>query len=134
MWAVYRTSDGGLVSVGSVVADPLPAGLEKVDVGNPPFGAWNTGTLSFDPYVAPKRVVSRLEFRRLFTQAEREDIDDFRNSGLTVAQKKTLASWLEDIKLADQIDLNDATLQQGLQWLEARGFLSAGRAQQIINA
>lgn len=49
-WAVYETSTGELRSHGTVVADPLPAGLATVDVGSPPGDAvWDKATRSFKP-------------------------------------------------------------------------------------
>lgn len=34
MIAVFKTASGALVSVGTVVADPLPAGLSSLDLGS----------------------------------------------------------------------------------------------------
>jgi hypothetical protein len=49
-YAVYQTLTGELYSVGSIVANPLPAGLSSTPVGNSqPNGVWNLLTRSFDP-------------------------------------------------------------------------------------
>jgi hypothetical protein len=49
MYAVYRTTTGALISVGSIVADPLPAGLTALDLGNDDrlitgYGYWDPVT------------------------------------------------------------------------------------------
>jgi hypothetical protein len=42
--AVWRTADGALVSTGTVIANPLPAGLSSTSLGeNPPSGDGGTG-------------------------------------------------------------------------------------------
>lgn len=54
MWyAVYVTATGQLVSVGTVLADPMPAGLlVKVLDGAPNMAIveWDAATLSFIPH------------------------------------------------------------------------------------
>ncbi len=62
-FAVYQESDGRLISVGTVVADPLPAGLGKKLIG-PTRDAtliWNESTLVFDPAVPKLPDVDRVD-------------------------------------------------------------------------
>src|SRR3569623_1118052 len=63
--AVYRLSDNALMSVGEVVADPMPDGLASVQIDEPNFETheWDAATLSFVPRaVNTSRVWSRYEF------------------------------------------------------------------------
>ena len=53
---------GGYLSVASVVADPLPAGLSmKVITGPPQQEQWNTSTLEWEPVPAPPPDVDRVD-------------------------------------------------------------------------
>ncbi len=53
-FAIYQTSDGTLVSLATVVADPLPAGLTKKVIAERPVGfQWNTTLLDWEPAPAP---------------------------------------------------------------------------------
>ena len=47
--AVYQLADGELVSVGTTVADPLPAGLGSVVLSDPDWEALRDGTGRWDP-------------------------------------------------------------------------------------
>ena len=60
--AIYRETDGVLVSVGSVVADTLPAGLAvKTYVNRPDQGKrWNPSTLTFQA-IPPEVLIDRLQ-------------------------------------------------------------------------
>ena len=60
--AVYRSSDGVLVSVGDVVADPLPAGLATLNMAGPPADTvmWDAATRAFIPRPA-KTTVDRVQ-------------------------------------------------------------------------
>jgi hypothetical protein len=49
-FAIYREADGTLVSLATVVADPLPAGLAKKQVTQFTGGVqWDTATLDWEP-------------------------------------------------------------------------------------
>ena len=63
MWfAIYQTSDGTLVSLATVVADPLPAGLSKKQVRERPKNhQWNTSTLDWEPEPPPPPDVDRVD-------------------------------------------------------------------------
>ncbi len=61
-FAIYQTSDGTLVSLATVVADPLPAGLTKKQVAPHSAGfQWNTTLLDWEPVPAPPPDVDRVE-------------------------------------------------------------------------
>lgn len=65
MWfAVYQETDGELVSVGTVIADPLRRGLATTPLAGPiesPRTVWNTATLEFDPAPPPPPRIDRVE-------------------------------------------------------------------------
>lgn len=50
-WAVFRTSDGVLVSTGTIVADPLSPGLSRVEIAQQPDRdlAWDPATRTLIP-------------------------------------------------------------------------------------
>lgn len=82
---------------------------------------------------APGRVITKLAFRRMFTQAERVAFDNYEtNSSLTDAQRAVLRTFTKDLEAAQEVTLNDAELIAGLQYLEGCGILAAGRASEII--
>ncbi len=63
MWfAIYQTSDGTLVSLATVVADPLPAGLAKKQVAPYSGGVqWNATLLDWEPSPPPPPDVDRVD-------------------------------------------------------------------------
>ncbi len=61
-FAVYQEVDGELVSIATVVADPLRAGLATKRIsGSPGQEVWNTTTLEFDPRPPRPPDVDRVE-------------------------------------------------------------------------
>lgn len=59
---VYRVADGEIVSVGTVIADPLPRGLAKKSIAGPPGHVdWNPDTLDWDERPPPPPDVDRVE-------------------------------------------------------------------------
>ena len=63
MWfAIYQISDGTLVSLATVVADPLPAGLTKKQVRERPKNhQWNVTTLDWELEPPPPPDVDRVD-------------------------------------------------------------------------
>ena len=53
MICVYRTADGSAVSFGTVVANPLPAGMASKDVGDITGKVWDPATLAMVPAPPP---------------------------------------------------------------------------------
>jgi hypothetical protein len=130
-FAVYRTADGTLVSTGTVVANPLPAGLTAKDFGAAQTGIWNKTTKVFDPAPVLKAVLSLKDFWNRFTVAEREALMNLQLVG-TQTQKNKLGafkSYVSDVGLAD---LNDAYIQSSVNLLESVGIIAAGRAAVIL--
>ena len=53
MICVYRISDGSAVSFGTVIANPLPAGMASKDVGDTTGKVWDPATLTMIPAPPP---------------------------------------------------------------------------------
>ena len=61
-FAIYQTSDGTLVSLATIVADPLPAGLTKKIVAERPTGfQWSPSLLDWEPTPPPPPDVDRVD-------------------------------------------------------------------------
>lgn len=89
--------------------------------------------IAADPVPPMPVSLSKLEYRALFTLAERIAIDNFAaNAGLTDIQKATLNTIHYDFQLANDINLSDPYTIQGTQLLESYGLIAAGRAAQIL--
>lgn len=131
-FAVWRTADGELVSVGTVVASPLPAGLSVTDLGaNPPTGVWNSITHVFDPAAVLKPVLSLKDFAQRFTTAEREALQGILATG-TQTQKNKLNAFRTYLTDCGNADLNDAYIVASVNLMETAGVLAAGRAAVIL--
>ena len=123
--AVWDTATGALVSVGTVVASPLPAGMSSTDVGaTQPIGVWNPSTHAFDPAPVIATPMSRLEFLQRFTTAERLAIRASTDPGVS--------DFLFLLDHADTVTTTDALTQQGVNYLVSLGLLTATRAAQIL--
>ena len=85
---------------------------------------WHGGSLAFVP--KPTRIVTRLAFMRRMTNDELAGIYG------TAKVSPLLEVWLDKFKLAEEIDLTDPEIVEGLQWLEAAGLLAAGRAAEVL--
>lgn len=79
------------------------------------------------------RILTHLEFRRRFTQAERIAVDNYAsNTSLTAAQKATFCTLLEDMRVASGINLDDPGTIMGVKYLEQCGLIAVGRAAEIL--
>lgn len=131
-FAVWKTSNGELVSVGTVVASPLPNGLATTDLGaNPPIGVWNDVTHVFDAGQTLKAVLSLKDFAQRFTTAERESLWNMQANG-TAPQKQKLGAFRQYLSDAGSVDLNDAYIVASVNLMESAGVLAAGRAAVIL--
>jgi hypothetical protein len=124
-YVVYRESDGEAVSIGTVLADPLPEGMAAKAFGSErPEGRWNPATLDFDPLPAPEVVMSRIDFMRRFTPAERVSI------------RASTDPYVRDIeellRAADTVSLSHPDTQQGIGYLMHIGLLSPERGAEIL--
>ena len=80
-----------------------------------------------------RRMLTRLEFRRRFTLAERVAVDDAPNNAALPAQARAAArTLLTDLSLAEEIDLDDPDVAAGLQFLASLGLIAPERVAQIL--
>ena len=78
-------------------------------------------------------VMTKLAFRRLFTQAERIAFDNFESdTKLSDEQKAFIRTFRTDLAMAEEINLNDEELSSGVEYLETCGLLSEGRAAEVL--
>lgn len=133
MWfAIWKTSNGELVSIGTVVADPLPAGLSSTSLGeSQPSGVWNSVTHVFDAAAVLKAVLRLRDFWQRFSQAEREALWEVQASG-TATQKKKLGAFRQYLTDAGEADLNDAYIVTSVNLMETAGVIAVGRASEVL--
>lgn len=78
-------------------------------------------------FVGPFRFKT-LSFRSLFTDEEKASIyDKSRTDGLA-------ASFLDELKIAEYIDLEDIRTINGIQYLRSVGVLTSSRANEILTS
>jgi hypothetical protein len=130
MWyAVYDMATGALVSVGTVIADPLPSGMSSQALVAEPTGLrWNTTTLAFEP---PASTLpdswTVYEFLKRFTSAERIAIRTLAKTDVNAEDFMHLLDQSGDV-----IRSNPDVLA-GLNYLVSTGKLAAGRPSEILN-
>lgn len=125
MWyAVYDSATGALISVGTVLANPLPDGMAYVEYAERPVGVWDPATLAFVPAPASPRRLPRAEFMRLLTPQER--------IAARGANDPVVDDFLHLMDASESINLDHADTAAGLGYLESIGVLGAGRADEIL--
>lgn len=86
----------------------------------------------FDPDVGPivttGRTMTKLEYLRRFTQAERIAIRT------VAASNPVLDDYMQLLELATEINTADPDTVAAVHMLEAAGLIAAGRAGEILNA
>lgn len=98
---------------------------------------WDISSQQFIQKVK-SRELTKVQFRRLFTNIERYSIDTFNktyetNENLTNDMKIIIASALEDYRVAEIINLDDPATISCLQLYVAVGILSESRLAEILS-
>jgi hypothetical protein len=129
MWhAIYDIATGALVSVGTVIAAPLPDGLAALDVGDTmPDGDWNPATLSFVARSALPETWTKYEFKQRMTAAERVAVR------AAAASNAVVADFMDLLDSSGVVIRANPNVLAGLNYLESIAVLGAGRASEIIN-
>lgn len=72
------------------------------------------------------RILTHLQFMRLFTDAELQ--------GIYAAEKGSVALevWLDKFRVADEINLDDPEISGGVRFLESVGLLGVGRSTEVL--
>jgi hypothetical protein len=128
-YAVYDIATGALVSVGTVIAEPLPPGTASQALTAEPTGLhWNATTLAFE---APANTLpdswTVYTFLKRITSAERIAIR-------VLAKTDVIAE--DFIHLLDQsgdVIRSNPDVLAGLNYLVSTGTLAAGRPSEILN-
>lgn len=71
-------------------------------------------------------VITKLSFRNKFTQSEKVAIYIAAESNIAIKV------WLDDIMVAEEIDLNNSETINGVQSLEQLGLIAPNRANEIL--
>lgn len=119
--------------VNAIEADSVQWAIDNLD-GDwvaMPEGAgigWNwDGTTATPPPVTPPRMrLTKLEFRRRFTFAEKQAIY------AAAEVSADIRIFLDDIQAAEYIELDNADTIAGVGALETAGLIAAGRADEIL--
>lgn len=82
-----------------------------------------------EPQVPTYTHFSKLQFRQLFTLAERIAID---NAALTGVAKATLVTLQKDIEAAQYVDLSRPDTIAGVNFLVTAGLITAPRAAEVL--
>lgn len=129
-YLVIRKEDGKQVYDYTVEGDP-------VDWPQFPFATHDHVLQEPEPEAPPttvyggRRILTQLEFLRLFTQQERVTIRVFAQGDSPY--QLAVRDFMYLLELAQEINLDDAETQVGVPQLEALGLLAAGRAAEILN-
>lgn len=132
---VYAVADGSLVSWCAGDNDPVAPdevlaarGLAAVR-GLPPLDethAWDASTKTVIEVTAPStpKLIPTFEFILSFTAAE--------NAAIRASSDPNVQHLLFALTVAQQIDLNSTTIEQGVGYLAAIGLLTQDRAAAIL--
>ena len=133
---VANISMGDEASMGDLPGHWVPA--EGVSIGWAYSNGEFTPPASDEPVEADRRI-TRLAFRKRFTQGEKvalelAALDDPAAPQAQRAQAAALRAYLKDVDSAQFINLTDAHVSEGVHTLEAAGLLEEGRAAEILTA
>jgi len=129
MWyAIYESATGALRSLGTVVAEPLPPGLQAKPVGaERPSGEWNQQTLAFAPRSGLPDHWTKYEFLDRMTAVERKVIRAF------AKEDADAEDFMDMLNVSGEVVRSNPAVLAGLLYFESKGKLAAGRAQEILN-
>ncbi len=130
MWyAVYEVATGRLVSTGTSIANPLPAGLaskEYRDNIQSPGLKWNTTTLDFDVVPIPKSKDMTEEFKRKMTKAERVKLIEAAKTDPDIAE------YLDRLNTNQVIDLDSTETDEDMDLLVTKAVITSDRKADLI--
>lgn len=131
MWhAVYRSDSGELVSIGTVVAAPLPPEMASIALAAEPdrqHEQWNAITRAFEPKPPEAASLAPIDFMRRFTMAEEIAIRTAAKTDVTIEV------FLSRLFVVATVGLAHPETTGGINYLIANGLLSAERGAEILN-
>lgn len=90
--------------------------------------------IAANPNSQPERILTKYQFRKLFSFTERVNIDNFAMSpDISASNKAILSTIMKDLEVSGEVQLDNPDVMAGIQFLEQVGLLSTGRASQIIS-
>ena len=122
---VVHDEDGKAVSMGTVVADPLPNGLTAKHYTARPEGIWDAETLDFVPAPEPEKTYTQLAFMRRFTQQER--------IGIRASEDAIVQDFLALLQVAQDVSNEDPDTIGAVQYMESLGLIATGRASEVLS-
>jgi hypothetical protein len=125
---LYEVATGRLRSSTILDIPDIPDGM-AVKVSNL-TGIWNVSELDFEPKPV-KRIITKLDFIGRFTDPELEAIISKSKEANTIGDK--VGVFLKKLDVAQDVDLDDARLNAGVNGMETLGLIGAGRAAVILN-
>lgn len=127
MWYAVHDKTGRLVSTGTVIADPLPDGLTAVPLGDDaPTGEWDAAQKVFVPLPVEKAALEPIDLLRRFTFGEEVAIRTAAKSDVGIEV------FLARLAAAKIVRLDHPDTIGGLQYLVAKGLISAERAAEVL--
>ena len=79
------------------------------------------------------QIITKYQFRKLFTLQERIAIDNFQtNPNLSQQVKDTLTTIMTDLTVSGNVELFNPDVISGVRFLYQVGLLTVGRADQIL--
>jgi hypothetical protein len=131
MWyAVYKSDSGELASTGTVVADPLPAGMASIALAaepDPQAEQWNAITRAFEPRLAESAPLAPIDFMRRFAMAEEVAIRTAAKTDVAIEV------FLARLFVVPAVGLSHPETTGGISYLIAQGLLTAERGTEILN-
>ena len=123
---VLHDADGKAVSMGTVIADPLPDGLTAKEYDSKPDGVWDSETLDFTPAAERPKNYTPLAFLRLFTAAER------------IAIRASDDIYVQDFlylleRATTEVVNTDPDTIAGVQYLASQGLITVERASEVLS-
>jgi hypothetical protein len=103
-------------------------------VGNVVLGGSRVNTTNIPPFVQqPPLVLTKFQFRKLFTLAERMAIDNIQYSGSTPASVKAAVNTMQlDLQVSGEVDLHLKDTNDGVRFLASVGLITVPRAIRIL--
>jgi hypothetical protein len=89
--------------------------------------------IAANPEIAAGVVITKFQFRQLFTLAERVGIDNVQsNPNIPANYKAILLTMAKDMELSAEVQLTNPNTIAGVQMLEQLGLIGVGRAAQVL--
>lgn len=141
IYALCNVETGALVSISEQPIDNQghPLMVKTLDVPMPDMTKqeWDKSGLQFIDKPG-NRTMTKLEFRRRFTPAEQEYIDEFNatfegNERLSAEQKRKVRTGLKNFDAALDVSLADPDIPMLLGLYTMLGLLAEGRAVEILS-